>query len=200
MERGVYPGTTPLGYVREKDGKMLIDPVAGPALRRVFEGRAGGLPWSKLARQLDAELPRQDGQPWRPATVKAILDSPLYLGRLSAPSAADRSWSRARMSHSSTVRCSRRCRPRGTGRAWIATGDAGGARTLWLLRGRLDARGRAQGPNGQKEYRYDCVLVLAPLRADGADIRASAARRLRPRRGATSGLAEHGATSDASLR
>jgi hypothetical protein len=82
MERGVYPGTTPLGYVRDKDGKMLIDPVAGPALRRVFEGRAAGLSWSKLARQLDAELPRQDGQPWRPATVKAILDSPLYLGRL----------------------------------------------------------------------------------------------------------------------
>ena len=82
MRRNVYPGTTPLGYARDAGGRMVIDPVAGPAIRRVFEARAAGLSWARLARQLDEELPRADGRRWRASSVPGILDSPLYLGRL----------------------------------------------------------------------------------------------------------------------
>jgi site-specific DNA recombinase len=82
MGRGVYPGTTPLGYVRAPDGRMLVDPVAGPVIRQLFEQRAAGVSWAKLGRFLDARLPRSDGAPWRPSTVSGLVDSPLYLGRL----------------------------------------------------------------------------------------------------------------------
>jgi DNA invertase Pin-like site-specific DNA recombinase len=82
LRRHVNPGTTPTGYLRDPSGRMVIDPVAGPATRRAFEQRASGLSWAKVARQLDEELPRPDGQPWRAATVRSILDSPVYLGRL----------------------------------------------------------------------------------------------------------------------
>ena len=142
MERGVYPGTTPLGYIRDKDGQDADRPGGGAgAPARVRRPRCG-LSWSKLARQLDAELPREDGQRWRPATVKAILDSPLYLGRL------ERSRRRHADCRRGRARAARRPRPvrgggdpRGTGpEASTAAGDAGGARTLRLLRGRLDAR------------------------------------------------------------
>jgi DNA invertase Pin-like site-specific DNA recombinase len=82
MQRGVYPGTTPLGYTRAPDRRMVIDPVAGPVIRSVFERRVAGESWSKLARYLDQNLPREDGERWRPSTVLSMLDSPLYLGRL----------------------------------------------------------------------------------------------------------------------
>jgi DNA invertase Pin-like site-specific DNA recombinase len=82
MRRNVYPGTTPLGYARDADGRMVIDPVAGPVIRRAFESRAANLSWAKIARQLDEELPRPDGRRWRASSVPGILDSPLYLGRL----------------------------------------------------------------------------------------------------------------------
>jgi DNA invertase Pin-like site-specific DNA recombinase len=82
MLRGVYPGTTPIGYSRAPDRRLVIDPVAGPVIRSVFERRVAGESWAALGRYLDRELPRKDGQTWRAGTVQAILDSPLYLGRL----------------------------------------------------------------------------------------------------------------------
>jgi site-specific DNA recombinase len=82
MERGVYPGTTPIGYSRDDDGVMVPDPLAAPVVKEVFERRAAGESWSSLARLLDAELPRPNGERWRPATVRHVLDSQLYLGRL----------------------------------------------------------------------------------------------------------------------
>jgi DNA invertase Pin-like site-specific DNA recombinase len=82
LRRNVYPGTTPTGYTRDSEGRMIIDPVSGPAIRRAFEARACGMSWAKIARQLDDELPRADGRPWRAATIGSMLDSPAYLGRL----------------------------------------------------------------------------------------------------------------------
>lgn len=82
LERGVYPGTTPTGYTRDENGRMVPDPIAGPVIVRLFERRARGLSWAKLARWLDEELPREDGQPWRPSTVSDMVTTPLYLGRL----------------------------------------------------------------------------------------------------------------------
>jgi DNA invertase Pin-like site-specific DNA recombinase len=82
MRRHVNPGTTPTGYTRDEQGRMVIDPVSGPAIRRAFERRASGMSWAKIARQLDEELPRADGRRWRATTVRSILDSPAYLGRL----------------------------------------------------------------------------------------------------------------------
>ena len=61
---------------------MIPDPVAGPAVVRLFERRAAGASWSELARLLDLELPRADGATWRPSTVADMVTTPMYVGRL----------------------------------------------------------------------------------------------------------------------
>jgi site-specific DNA recombinase len=81
MLRGSYPGSYSLGYMKSPDGRLVIDPVAGPVIRSVFERRASGESWAQLARYLDRHLPK-NGHTWRSGTVQALLDSPLYLGRL----------------------------------------------------------------------------------------------------------------------
>jgi site-specific DNA recombinase len=82
MKRGVYPGSTPTGYAREPDGRLAPDPVAAPAIVNLFERRAKGGSWTELAAQLDRELPRKDGAPWRASTVATLIRTPMYLGRL----------------------------------------------------------------------------------------------------------------------
>jgi site-specific DNA recombinase len=82
MERGAYPGTTPLGYTRGKDGKLIRDPVRAPVIQELFARRVKGESWSALARWLDEAMPRDDGTGWRPSTVRAMLRTPAYVGRL----------------------------------------------------------------------------------------------------------------------
>jgi site-specific DNA recombinase len=82
IERGVYPGNTPTGYARDEDGRMTPHPVAGPAVRELYERRAGGESWISLARWFDQRLPREDGTPWRPTTVRSMLQTPANIGRL----------------------------------------------------------------------------------------------------------------------
>jgi DNA invertase Pin-like site-specific DNA recombinase len=82
IRRGVYPGSTPTGFTRDPDGRMIVDPVAGPAVARLFERRAAGASWAELARELDLELPRDDGTRWRASTVADLVTTPMYVGRL----------------------------------------------------------------------------------------------------------------------
>jgi DNA invertase Pin-like site-specific DNA recombinase len=82
LERGVYPGSTPIGYLRDEDGRMVPNPATAPAVRKLFDRRLAGDSWSELARMLDRELPREDGTPWRPSTVADLVTTPLNIGRL----------------------------------------------------------------------------------------------------------------------
>jgi DNA invertase Pin-like site-specific DNA recombinase len=82
LDRGVYPGNTATGYMRDESGRMIPDPATAPVIRRMFEGRAAGATWTTLARMFDEEMPRADGTPWRPSTVAAMRHTPAFIGRL----------------------------------------------------------------------------------------------------------------------
>jgi site-specific DNA recombinase len=82
LERGIYPGSTPIGYMRKEDGRMIPNPASAPAIRRLYERRLAGDSWAKLAKMLDREFPREDGTLWRPSTVYALVTTPLNIGRL----------------------------------------------------------------------------------------------------------------------
>jgi site-specific DNA recombinase len=82
LERGIYPGNTPLGYGRDTDGRMVPDRVAGKAIRDLYRRRAAGESWASLARWFDKRLPRDDGAPWRPSTIRGLLKTPQNIGRL----------------------------------------------------------------------------------------------------------------------
>jgi DNA invertase Pin-like site-specific DNA recombinase len=50
VERGIHvAGTIPFGYVRGEDRVLRPDPDAAPIVRGIFERRAQGLSWAKLA-------------------------------------------------------------------------------------------------------------------------------------------------------
>jgi site-specific DNA recombinase len=82
LERGVYPGTTSLAFKRDESGRMVPNPETAPVFRLLYDRRLAGDSWSTLARLLDAEFPRADGQRWRPSTVAAMLRTPFNIGRL----------------------------------------------------------------------------------------------------------------------
>jgi DNA invertase Pin-like site-specific DNA recombinase len=100
LDRGVSPGSTPIGYLRDEGGRMIPNPDTAPAIRRLFEERAAGASWGALAPMLDDELPRADGIAWRPSTVSTMMHTS---AASSGPSAASSSSSRTRLSRSSTA-------------------------------------------------------------------------------------------------
>jgi DNA invertase Pin-like site-specific DNA recombinase len=76
--RGVHPTRTPVGYARSESGRLVVDPVAGPAVRRAFELRTGGASLQECADVLaDAT-----GKGWSRSSLKRMFDSPTYLGRI----------------------------------------------------------------------------------------------------------------------
>ena len=82
LERGIYPGSTPIGYMRDDGGRMIPNPATAPVIRRVYERRLAGDSWASLAKMLDRELPRHDGALWRPSTVSNLVTTPINIGRL----------------------------------------------------------------------------------------------------------------------
>jgi DNA invertase Pin-like site-specific DNA recombinase len=82
LDRGVYPGSTATGYLRDESGRMIPDPETAPVIRRMFEQRAAGASWTALATMLDAEMPRLDGTAWRASTVAAMTRTAAFIGRL----------------------------------------------------------------------------------------------------------------------
>jgi site-specific DNA recombinase len=82
LERGVYPGSTPIGYLRDADGRMIPNPATAPAIRCLYERRLAGDSWATLAQMLDRDLPRDDGTRWRLSTVYDLVTTPMNIGRL----------------------------------------------------------------------------------------------------------------------
>jgi DNA invertase Pin-like site-specific DNA recombinase len=84
--RGAHIGPTPFGYARhdggEKSGILYPDPVQAPAVKAVYEGRAGGLSLSALAALMDQRAPRENGGAWTTTQVLRILRMRVYLGEV----------------------------------------------------------------------------------------------------------------------
>lgn len=77
IERGIYmAGKTPLGYVRGPDRRLVPDPETAPVVLAVFERRAKGWSWVRLARWLG-----EQGHLRTESGVKGIVHNPAYLGQ-----------------------------------------------------------------------------------------------------------------------
>lgn len=74
---GKHHGVPPQGYRRE-DGRLVIDPVLGPAVTQVFASYAAGEYISNIQRRFAAAR----GRPVRRNVVKWILGSEVYRGRV----------------------------------------------------------------------------------------------------------------------
>lgn len=84
--RGVHiSARVPTGYLRlpKPDGRLAVDPVAGPVIAEAFRKRATGLSFTKLAEFLDEHgVPPVSGNPhWSVPGVEGLLHNRVYLGQ-----------------------------------------------------------------------------------------------------------------------
>lgn len=70
VERGVFPGRTPIGYRRDKHGRFVPDRRQASKVVKAFELRREGLPQTEIARRLG----------WSHSTTRQILVNEVYLG------------------------------------------------------------------------------------------------------------------------
>jgi DNA invertase Pin-like site-specific DNA recombinase len=81
IERGVHVGPTPVGYVRNGDGRLKSDPKVAPEVRRIFQGRAEGKSWRVLASEFN-ETMEELGRDERlsHSAVASLVKSKTYRG------------------------------------------------------------------------------------------------------------------------
>ena len=70
VERGVFTGTTPIGYRYRKGQPFEVDRREARKVREGFEFRASGVPFSKIARRFG----------WSESTTRHLLGNEVYLG------------------------------------------------------------------------------------------------------------------------
>lgn len=77
-ENGKFPGRLPLGYRRNSEKRVELDPVIAPAIVELFHGRAEGRPFVELAEAFT----RRTRRALHPQSVDKLLENPAYLGEL----------------------------------------------------------------------------------------------------------------------
>jgi DNA invertase Pin-like site-specific DNA recombinase len=78
---GYIGGWLPYGY-RLGDGRVVIVPRQADAVRRIFESRATGMPYEKIAWRLSMDkVPTQRGGTWQVSTLRRIVSNRFYTGR-----------------------------------------------------------------------------------------------------------------------
>jgi DNA invertase Pin-like site-specific DNA recombinase len=70
VERGVFPGRTPIGYRKSRGKPFTIDRRQAPKVRQAFELRLAGEPYSAIGRRFG----------WSHSTARQILANPVYTG------------------------------------------------------------------------------------------------------------------------
>jgi DNA invertase Pin-like site-specific DNA recombinase len=76
--RGVHPTRTPVGYLRDADGRLVPDPAVAPALVDVFKMRARDASLQECADRLGEATGRGHSR----SAMKQLIESPTYLGRI----------------------------------------------------------------------------------------------------------------------
>lgn len=78
---GFAGGPAPLGYKRDKEGGLAVDPQEAEIVRRIYTLHRHGYSYRAIADMLNAEqAPTKRGGRWHHATVRYILDNPKYQG------------------------------------------------------------------------------------------------------------------------
>jgi site-specific DNA recombinase len=86
-EQGRYAGRTPYGYRRNTEGQVEVDPGTAPVVQRIFERRAAGEGWGRIAQDLTADgIPTPRGQRvWARVTPHDMVKGDAYLGVFRGP-------------------------------------------------------------------------------------------------------------------
>jgi site-specific DNA recombinase len=73
-ERGWRAGRLPYGYVQDEDFSLFIDEEKAAVVCRIFQGRADGTSYGKLAKALNADgIPAPHGKKWYASGIREIV-------------------------------------------------------------------------------------------------------------------------------
>lgn len=77
---GFAGGASPLGYRRDREGGLQVEPAEAEVVRRIYAMREK-MTLQEIADALNlGEVPTKRGGKWYPATVRYVLDNPKYKG------------------------------------------------------------------------------------------------------------------------
>jgi DNA invertase Pin-like site-specific DNA recombinase len=77
IDRGVWTAPhVPIGYLKNDDRKLVVDPAASPVVAEAFRRRGAGASWREVAEYISVSLDR----PCSGSTAAAIVRSRTYLG------------------------------------------------------------------------------------------------------------------------
>jgi len=78
---GFAGGAAPIGYRRDKEGGLAVDPDEAAVVCRIHEMRQGGLTYRAIADQLnEGGISTKRSGKWHPGTIRYIIDNPKYQG------------------------------------------------------------------------------------------------------------------------
>jgi len=76
-----YPTQCPLGYIRDEDGFLAIDPVSSIVIKDIFEMYASGMSMNAIALKLEKENRfNKKNTKWREDKILKIIANPIYKG------------------------------------------------------------------------------------------------------------------------
>jgi DNA invertase Pin-like site-specific DNA recombinase len=84
IARGAWTASTPVGYRRGRDGRLVADPASGPVVTELFRRRAEGASITELRRTLmDRGVPTATGKSyWHYGVTARLLKARVYRGEL----------------------------------------------------------------------------------------------------------------------
>lgn len=81
VRQGKYPTQCPLGYIRNLDGKLEIDPVSSLVIKEIFGLYSTGMSMNAIAIKLEEEQRfNKFNTKWREDKILKIISNPIYKG------------------------------------------------------------------------------------------------------------------------
>lgn len=81
IRQGKYPSGAPLGYVRNEEGRLEVDPVSSLVIKEIFELYSKGYSMNSIAEKFRLEKKyNRKSTKWKDITILNILSNPIYKG------------------------------------------------------------------------------------------------------------------------
>lgn len=83
VRQGKYPTQVPLGYIRDEEGFLTIDPVSSLVIKDIFELYANGMSMNAIAEKFEKEKRfNKKNTRWREDKILKIISNPIYKGEI----------------------------------------------------------------------------------------------------------------------
>ena len=83
VRQGKYPNKAPLGYIKNEDGFLTIDPVMSLVIKDIFELYLNGMSMNAIAKKFEKENRfNKQNTKWDEGKILKIINNPIYKGEI----------------------------------------------------------------------------------------------------------------------